>query len=92
MLAIDLLLTKIRLFVPEIILLGICLILAESIRTTWKCRQKINTEIWRGKLAKPSLISCTIMGFIAILTMVVAHSCGRAYQMFRYQILQVKGW
>ena len=92
MLAIDLLLTQIRLYVPEIILLGVFFILVESIRTTWKCRQKFDLEIWRGKSTKPSLLSCTLVGFIAILTMVVAHSLGRAYQLFRYRILGVKGW
>ena len=55
-LSIDLLLTEIRLFVPEAILLGICLVFCESCRTTWKCRHKIDSEIWRGNQPPPSLI------------------------------------
>ena len=92
MLSIDLLLTKIRLFVPEAILLGICLVFCESCRTTWKYRHKIESEIWRGNQPAPSLISCSLWGFIAILTMVLAHSSGRAYQILRHRILQVTKW
>ena len=64
MLSIDLLLTQIRLFIPEAILLGICLIFCESCRTTWKYRQKIESEIWRGEQPAHSLILCDFLGFI----------------------------
>ena len=92
MLSIDLLLTQIRLFIPEAILLGICLIFCESCRTTWKYRQKIESEIWRGEQPAPSSILCDFWGFISILTMVLAHSSGRTYQILRHRILRVKGW
>lgn len=92
LLAIDLLLTKIRLFVPEIILLGIILIFGESLRVTWKNKEKLGSEIWRKPTKKPLLITTAFWGFIAILTMVLAHSSGRSYQMFRHQILKIKGW
>jgi succinoglycan biosynthesis protein ExoA len=91
-LAIDLFLTKIRLFIPELILLGIFLIFCESCRITWKYRHKITSEIWRSQQAQPLLITTAFWGFIAILTMVLAHSSGRAYQMFRHQVLKIKGW
>lgn len=92
MLLSDLLLTEIRLFVPEAILFGICLVFCESCRITWKYRHKIESEIWRGNQPAPSLISCSLWGGVAILTMVLAHSSGRACQMFRHKILRVKGW
>lgn len=92
MLSIDLLLTKIKLFIPEAILLGICLIFCESCRIAWKLRYKIDSEIWRGNRAAPSWLTCALWGFIAILTMVLAHSFGRIYQIWRHKILGIKGW
>jgi succinoglycan biosynthesis protein ExoA len=92
LLAIDLLLTATRLFVPEAILFGIFLVFCESCRISWKYRNKITSEIWRSDRPKPPLIVTAFWGFIAIITMILAHSLGRTYQMFRHQILRIKGW
>ena len=92
LLSLDLLLTKITLFIPETILLLICLVFCESCRIAWKYRNKIDSEIWRIDRPSPSFISCSVWGFVAILTMLLAHSSGRAYQIFRHRILRVKSW
>jgi succinoglycan biosynthesis protein ExoA len=92
LLAIDLLLTKTRLFVPEAIFFGMFLVFCESCRLSWKYRDKVAAEIWRNNQPQPLLITTAFWGFVAILTMILAHSLGRAYQMFRHQILRVKGW
>ncbi len=81
---------------PLIILLligGLCSIILEGLRVTWKFKKTFSQEIWRGDINKvPSRLTCSFYCVVSLLTMLIAHFAGYAYQSFRQNILKISRW
>jgi glycosyltransferase involved in cell wall biosynthesis len=88
----DLFFASIDLYIQELCSFGLGLAFIESLRVNWKLQNNFNSQIWRGKESLPSWLSRWLGCAVVIITMPLAHFSGYGYQIFRYRILQTKGW
>jgi succinoglycan biosynthesis protein ExoA len=93
LLGIDLLFPDMGLHFKDFFLIGLTIPFLESLRITKKFFQNFKSEFWRGdEQAIPSFLSRWFFCGVSLLTMPIAHFSGYFYQIFRGNILKVKGW
>jgi succinoglycan biosynthesis protein ExoA len=72
---------------------GILAPVGESLRVTLKYDLNFNQEIWRGnRQQKPSIIQRSLLCYIILMTIPIAHFSGYAYQLIRRHLLNVQNW
>jgi succinoglycan biosynthesis protein ExoA len=82
-----------RPFFIALILVGFLSIILEGLRVTAKFRKNFSTEVWRGnKHQLPSTLSCWFYCVASLMTILIAHFAGYAYQNCRHNIVKISGW
>ncbi|MDJ0617911.1 MAG: glycosyltransferase [Calothrix sp. MO_192.B10] len=90
---VSLFVTLLRPFLVALIITGFLSIILESFRVNWKFRENFSTEIWLGdKHQVPDYVSRWFYCAVVLLTMLIAHFGGYAYQLFRRHVLGISNW
>ncbi len=93
LLVFDLFFFPVNLYIKEICLIGLYLILVESLRINLKLDRDFGTKFWRGNIKKiPSFLSRWLGCALVMITLPLAHFSGYGYQICRAKILRIKGW
>ena len=93
LLLIDLSFPSLGLHIEVLIILGLMLPFLESLRVTFKLRNRFYSEIWRGDKDKlPTFFNLWLLCGLILMTMSIAHASGFSYQLIKHKILGLEGW
>ncbi len=71
---------------------ALMVLLFESVRKSFKERDYLNNEVWRGKKKMPSSILLSGATFVTLIIMHISHFTGYGFQLLRARLLRKEGW